>query len=172
MNLNLKHATFATLFATSSAWLSPTSVSKRSIYHHHRDPFLRRGRHQRQQLAIGTTTGTGTYPLHHHKTKTTMEPKITTLQSAVSSTIDSECEGDVGRPIAKGSIVNTFRSGLVAVRIDDDLTNIATKNDYNVGDLPEVVDTTLSLPNVTKAVKSTSPNALGKDLSPAKVIKD
>lgn len=97
-----------------------------------------------------------------------MEPKITTLQSAVSSTIDTECEGAVGRPIAKGSIVNTFRSGLVAVRIDDDLTNIAAKTDYNVGDLPEVVDTTQSLPNVTKAVKSTSPNTLGKDLPPAK----
>jgi len=154
MNLNFFHAAFATLFATSSAWLSPASVSKRFI----------------QQLAIGTTADTGSYFLRHHNTKTTMEPKITTLQSAVSSTIDNECEGAFGRPIAKGSIVNTFRSGLVAVRIDDDLTNIAAKIDYDVGDLPEVVDTTQSLPNVTKAVKSTSPNALGGDLIGRQVI--
>ncbi|OEU13984.1 hypothetical protein FRACYDRAFT_242337 [Fragilariopsis cylindrus CCMP1102] len=130
MNLfHLKHATFMSFLASSSppsAWsLSPASItmssSKRSIHynnHHHHDPLFSRGR---QQV---TTSGT------------TSRSKFSTLQSAVtkediespSSSSSSTSTDGGGVAYARGNIVNTFRGGLVAVRIDDDLTDNIMKD--------------------------------------------
>lgn len=168
MNLfHLKHATFLSFLASSSspasAWsLSPASItmsSKRSIHYnnnHHNDPLLPRGR---QQL---TTIGTKS------------SSKLSTLQSAVaaedietpSSSSTNGGGGVGGQPYAKGNIVNTFRGGLVAVRIDDDLTDniikvaeAELKSTSNNDIIPENVEKEI---NKNKGVVKTDP--LGKDL--------
>ena len=69
----------------------------------------------------------------------------------------SDATSDAGLPIAMGSIVNIFRGGLVAVRIDDDLSSVAISLEVNI---PEVVDPSQSVPEELKSNKSSS-DALG-----------
>ena len=52
-----------------------------------------------------------------------------------------------------GSIVDVFRGGLVAVRIDDDLSKVAISLEVNI---PEVVDPSESVPDELKSKKSSS----------------
>jgi len=52
-----------------------------------------------------------------------------------------------------GSIVDVFRGGLVAVRIDDDLSKVAISLEVNI---PEVVDPSESVPDEIKSKKSSS----------------
>jgi hypothetical protein len=168
MNLfHLKHAAFMSFLASSSspsasAWsLSPASVtmsSKRSIHYnnyHHQDPLFSRGRQQLTNSGI------------------TSSSKFSTLQSAVAeedietpSSSSSTLGGGGGRAYAKGNIVNTFRGGLVAVRIDDDLTDniikvaeAELKTTSNDDIIPEVVEKEI---NKNKGV--VKPDALGKYL--------
>ena len=135
------------------------SSSKRSIHynHHHHDPLFSRGR---QQL---TTSGT------------TPRSKFSTLQSAVtkediespSSSSSSTSTDGGGVAYARGNIVNTFRGGLVAVRIDDDLTDnimkdaeAELKSTNNDDIIPENVEKEI---NKNKGVVKPD-DALGKDL--------
>ena len=69
-----------------------------------------------------------------------------------------------GKPIAKGSIVTTFRGGLVAARVDDELIVETTSNE------PEIIDTTQSLPEDTKQAAKSSANTLGGDLVGRQVL--
>jgi hypothetical protein len=123
---------------------------------HHHDPLFSRGR---QQL---TTSGA------------TSSSKFSTLQSAVAAedietpslSSSSTNSGGGGRAYAKGNIVNTFRGGLVAVRIDDDLTDniikvaeAELKSTSNNDIIPEVVEKEI---NKNKGV--VKPDTLGKDL--------
>jgi hypothetical protein len=62
-----------------------------------------------------------------------------------------------GKPIAKGSIVSSFQGGLVAVRVDDDLTNDQQEEEQQ----PEIIDTTKSLPKSAASKKKSSSNTLG-----------
>ena len=135
------------------------SSSKRSIHynnHHHHDPLFSRGRQQ------GTTSGT------------TSRSKFSTLQSAVtkedtetpSSSSSTSTDGG-GVAYARGNIVNTFRGGLVAVRIDDDLTDnimkdaeAELKSTNNNDIIPENVEKEI---NKNKGVVKPD-DALGKDL--------
>ena len=135
------------------------SSSKRSIHynHHHHDPLFSRGRQQ------GTTSGT------------TSRSKFSTLQSAVtkedietpSSSSSSTSTDGGGVAYARGNIVNTFRGGLVAVRIDDDLTDnimkdaeAELKSTNNDDIIPENVEKEI---NKNKGVVKPD-DALGKDL--------
>lgn len=84
----------------------------------------------------------------------------TSLQSAVIDDVletpqtpkaDKTLTPAVGKPIAKGPIISTFKGGLVAARVDDDLESDDVSLD------PNIVDTTQSLPKAKK-----SSNTLGK----------
>jgi hypothetical protein len=77
----------------------------------------------------------------------TADDILETQQEEQSPTVRS-----IGKAIAKGSIVSSFRGGLVAVRVDDDLMTEDPS--------PQVVDTTRSLPPMAKT-KSNS-NTLGR----------
>lgn len=140
--MNLRYASFATLAVTSSAWLSPVST-KRSIRH---DAKLQQ---QKPSLLRPFTKCT---------------TKKTTLNSALAASSSSDATS--GRPIAMGSIVNAFRGGLAAVRIDDDLSKVAISLEV---DMPEVVDPSESVPDELKPKKSSSDN-LGGDLTGRQVI--
>eukprot|EP00533_Pseudo-nitzschia_delicatissima_P006660 CAMPEP_0116080956 /NCGR_PEP_ID=MMETSP0327-20121206/1947_1 /TAXON_ID=44447 /ORGANISM="Pseudo-nitzschia delicatissima, Strain B596" /LENGTH=685 /DNA_ID=CAMNT_0003571673 /DNA_START=231 /DNA_END=2288 /DNA_ORIENTATION=- len=146
--MNLKFVSFAALAATSSAWSPTASISqKRSIHHstqhqHRRSPFLPYAN------TITTTTALGS------------------ALAAPSSSSSSSSDATSGKPIAMGSIVNVFRGGLVAVRIDDDLSevNISLKVD-----MPEVVDPSESVPDELKSKKPKADD-LGGDLTGRQVI--
>jgi len=141
--MNLRYASFSTLVATSSAWLSPASVSmKRSIRHD-----------TRQQQAPSLLRS-------FTKSMTTK----TALGSAAPSS--SSSDATAGIPIAMGSIVNVFRGGLVAVLIDDDLSTVDISLEVNI---PEVVDPSESVPDEMKPKKAQSEN-LGGDLTGRQVI--
>lgn len=130
--MNLRFASFAALAATSSAWISPAPIStKQSIRHC--------ARKQHTPLSIRPFTKSAT-------TKTA-------LGSALAAPSSSSSDATSGRPIAMGSIVNVFRGGLVAVRIDDDLSKVAISLEVNI---PEVVDPSESVPDELKSKKSSS----------------
>ena len=129
--MNLRFVSFAALAATSSAWISPAPIStKRSIRHC--------ARKQHTPLSIR--------PFTKSTTKTA-------LGSALAAPSSSSSDATSGRPIAMGSIVNVFRGGLVAVRIDDDLSKVAISLEVNI---PEVVDPSESVPDELKSKKSSS----------------
>jgi hypothetical protein len=93
----------------------------------------------------------------------------TSLQSAVVDDVDAQDHQNKfqqqsqtqkvrkGKPIARGYIVSAFRGGLVAVRVDDDLSNDV---DFDVD--PAIVDTTKSLLEIKKTPSSS--NTLGTSL--------
>ena len=150
--MNLRQATFAALVATSSAWLSPASTStKRSI--HHGPRRIHQQQQQQRQRSKGTIIGSSSLLRQFTNSMTTK----TALQSAVAAPSSSSSDATAGRPIAMGSIVNVFRGGLVAVRVDDDLAKVALSLQV---DLPEVVDPSQSVPDEMKSTKSKS-NTLG-----------
>lgn len=61
-----------------------------------------------------------------------------------------------GNPIAEGSVVSSFRGGLVAVRIDDEITE--------TDDTPDVVDTTNTLPKNEKSSSSLGGDLMGRQV--------
>lgn len=129
--MNLRYASLAALVATSSAWVSPASVSMERL--------IRHGARQQQHR-----------PLLNRPFATCTKTE-TALGSALAAPSSSGATS--GRPIAMGSIVNVFRGGLVAVRIDDDLSKVAISLEVNI---PEVVDPSESVPEEMKSKKSSS----------------
>ena len=136
--MNHRFASFAALVATSSAWTSPTSISmRRSIRH---------------------STIQQHHPTSVRSFANTMATKTALGSALAAPASSSSSDATSGRPIATGSIVNAFRGGLVAVRIDDDLSvvDISLKVD-----VPEVVDPSDSVPDELKSKKSSKDNDLG-----------
>ena len=147
-----RSATLSALVVTSSAWLPPPSLStKRFIDIGPKEEQLNVKRNiicpsifRQLARSSNTVTMTTIRNLRSAVAAEDIEPPSSVVIDAVAST---------GHPIAKGSIVNTFRGGLVAAKIDDDLTKVMLKSN-NGDDLPGVVD--------TKEAKLSS-NALGKE---------
>jgi hypothetical protein len=140
--MNLRYASFSALVATSSAWLSPASISmKRPICQSTRQ-------HDRQHLPL-------IRPFTNSMTTKTATALDATQRAAPSS---SSPDATLGQPIAMGSIVNVFRGGLVAVLIDDDLSKVAISLEVNI---PEVVDPSGSVPDEMKKSKKSSSDHLG-----------
>jgi F0F1-type ATP synthase alpha subunit len=139
--MNLRCAAFGALVATSSAWISPASVSMKRSFHQ------------------GVTTQTE-QQARTHKFSTRQK---TTLCSAVEA--PSSSDATAGRPIAMGSIVNVFRGGLVAARIDDDLSKVKISLEVSV---PDIVDPSQSVPDEIKS--KNSENDMGGDLTGRQVM--
>lgn len=131
--MNLRCAALGALVATSSAWISPASVSMKRSFHQ------------------GVTTQTAQQSqTHQFSTR-----QKTALCSAVEA--PSSSDATAGRPIAMGSIVNVFRGGLVAARIDDDLSKVKISLEVSV---PDIVDPSQSVPDEIKS--KNSENEMGK----------
>jgi len=142
VSMYLRYTSFTALVASSSAWLSPASVSmKRSICYGTRQ--------QHTPLPIRPFTKSMT-------TKTAL---------GLAWTEPSPSDAIPGQPIAMGSIVNVFRGGLVAVLIDDDLSEVSVSLEV---DIPEVIDPSESVPDEMKSKKSSE--NLGGDLTGRQVI--
>ena len=75
------------------------------------------------------------------------------LSSALAAPSSASSDATSGRPIAMGSIVNVYRGGLVAARIDDDLSKVAILLEVNI---PEVVDPSESVPDELKSKKASA----------------
>eukprot|EP00535_Pseudo-nitzschia_heimii_P001541 CAMPEP_0197186164 /NCGR_PEP_ID=MMETSP1423-20130617/13338_1 /TAXON_ID=476441 /ORGANISM="Pseudo-nitzschia heimii, Strain UNC1101" /LENGTH=682 /DNA_ID=CAMNT_0042637393 /DNA_START=162 /DNA_END=2210 /DNA_ORIENTATION=- len=143
--MNLRYASFASVVATSSAWGFSTSASMNRCI---REDMIQ----QRAPSLVRPYT----------KSLATK----TVLCSALAAPSSSSSDATTGRPIAMGSIVNAYRGGLVAARIDDDLSKVAISLEVNV---PEVVDPSDSVPDEMKSKKS-SADDLGGDLTGRQVI--
>ncbi len=130
--MNLRFASFAALAATSSAWSPASSISMTRPIHQNTQH-----RHRRS-------------PIHPYAN--TMTTTTTALGSALAApSSSSSSDATSGRPIAMGSIVNIFRGGLVAVKIDDDLSAVNISLEVNI---PEVMDPSESVPDELKSKKS------------------
>jgi hypothetical protein len=130
----------ATAGQTASAWTSSlsqqyrkTSTSTTTI-----PSWMESNRQQGQ-------SGMAVYSSSSFLLHSTMAEDVIETPSQQGEASSSEAKCSPGNPIAKGSIINTFRGGLVAVRVDDDLLNDIA---------PQIVDTTKSLPP-TKAASNT-----------------
>jgi hypothetical protein len=131
----------ATAGQTASAWTSSlsqqyrkTSTSTTTI------PSWTESNRQQRQSGMAVCSSSSSFLLH-----STMAEDVIETPSQQEEASSSEAKFSPGKPIAKGSIINTFRGGLVAVRVDDDLLNDIA---------PQIVDTTKSLPP-TKAASNT-----------------
>ena len=144
--MNLRFASFAALVATSSAWSPPSVSMRRSILQN--SPRRQQNRQQQSSLQV-------------RQFSNTMATR-TALGSALAAP-----DATSGKPIAMGSIVNVFKGGLVAVRIDDDLSAVNISLEVN---LPEVVDPSESVPDELKSKKQSKDDDLGGDLTGRQVI--
>lgn len=108
--MNLKFSTLASVLATGSAWVptwnAPLSTST-SVYH--------------LPSTCSAPRSFGNIAL-----RSTVTP---------SEEIKTPALSPQGKPIADGQIVSSFKGGLIAVRIDDDLTEVLSKSS-------DVLDTT------------------------------
>ncbi|KAG7360594.1 F0F1 ATP synthase subunit alpha [Nitzschia inconspicua] len=131
-------AMVATAGHTTSAWMGP-------LQHQHR---------QHHSLVSSIPTSVPRSQVSFYSTTTRTSLKMAVAEDILDPPQTSATETErsaAGKPIAKGPIISAFRGGLVAVRVDDDLST-----DFFD---PEVVDTTQLLPKP----KATS-NNLGGDL--------
>jgi F0F1-type ATP synthase alpha subunit len=148
--MNIKrYASIASLvIGSSSAWTS-------SNLHHYPngiDSSFKRGiqKHFEPTASGGRQAST----LLHQSA--IVEEMDTTNQEEDSLTPSSPEIAGRGQPVARGSILNVFRGGLVAVRVDDDLLKA-----YQGGSItPKVDDTTQTLPSTLTSTSSF--NSLGK----------
>ena len=118
MNLNLKHAMFATFVGTSSSWISPIPLSNERSVQNYRGQFSTR-RHQQQSQQQQQQQQSATQSL------AMVTENAETPPSSSGSDVGNQRNNAAGQPIAKGSIINTFRGGLVTARIDDSLNSEA-----------------------------------------------
>eukprot|EP00536_Pseudo-nitzschia_multiseries_P002829 jgi/Psemu1/322729/estExt_fgenesh1_pg.C_390035 len=152
--MNIRCTTLGALVATSSAWMYPASVSvtmKRAA-----DNNLARGQQHAQSFSVRRF---GSSSSSSPATKTA-------LASALAA--PSSLDATAGMPIATGSIVNAFRGGLVAARInEDDLSKVAISLEVNI---PEVVDPSKSVPDEMKGNNKSSRALGGGDLTGREVL--
>eukprot|EP00537_Pseudo-nitzschia_pungens_P004002 CAMPEP_0172370456 /NCGR_PEP_ID=MMETSP1060-20121228/37750_1 /TAXON_ID=37318 /ORGANISM="Pseudo-nitzschia pungens, Strain cf. cingulata" /LENGTH=686 /DNA_ID=CAMNT_0013095727 /DNA_START=274 /DNA_END=2334 /DNA_ORIENTATION=+ len=144
--MNLMCTALGALVATSSAWLSPVSVSMKRFVH----SSIARGKHAQS------------FPIRRY---TSSSATKTALASALAA--PSTPDATAGQPVATGSIVNVFRGGLVAARIiEDELSKVDISLEVNI---PEVVDPSKSVPDEMKSNKKSS-DAPGGDLTGREVL--
>ena len=117
MNLNLKHAMFATFVGTSSSWISPIPLSNERSVQNYRGQFSTRRHQQQSQQQQQQHSATQSFAM--------VTENAETPPSSSGSDVGNQRNNAAGQPIAKGSIINTFRGGLVTARIDDSLNSEA-----------------------------------------------
>ena len=136
--------------STTSAWV-PQHIHRQGGNVVGRPKIQQQSQQQQQQRQYGSSS------LLHYSTTTTSLQSTPVADDIVEEThIEEEQnrqpkpqEERKGKPIAKGSIVSSYQGGLVAVRVDDDLTN---DQEEEVVLEPEVIDTTKSLPESTTKI--------------------
>jgi hypothetical protein len=118
--MNLRFSTLASALVSTSAWVTTT------------DTHL-------------SATGSKAYQLSSSARLTRQFLSSVALHSTVTPQEDVTSPALVpeGKPIADGFVVSSFKGGLVAVRVDDDITEVLSKS-------PEVLDTTNSFPPASK----------------------